>query len=235
MLGLDKLTCTVTDKVTGAVTTETQTVTLAGYALPATATTVAGSQGIETFVATSGVLTASDDITGAAGSANTPILSGGGRFNPEAPRTLAGIQTVTATEGQAAVATGGSKAVAGTGTSRVVHMRDGMNVTLNIASTASAASNTNPGGITIYGGADSSVIDLGHGSDTVVLGSASVTANANAIAGSDLVQATAAQAGALVTGTIKAATTLQITTPGIATGPTTAPASRRSLTVMAAR
>ena len=51
----------------------------------------------------------------------------------------------------------------------------------------------------------------------MVLGSATGTVDANAIAGNDLVQATAAQAGALVTGTVKAATNLGITTGGGAT------------------
>jgi len=128
-------------------------------------------------------------------------------FDLTAPKTLANIQVVDASEGQAASG-------AALNTSQIVFLRDGMNVTVNVASVPPNAANPNPSGITIYGGDDSSVINLGTGSDTVVLGSATETVNGDG--GGALVQATAAFAGALVSGTAAGQTTLEIIGGGTA-------------------
>ena len=93
-------------------------------------------------------------------------------------------------------------------------MRDGLDLTVNVASGTAAKGNTNPETITIYGGANKDVINLGTGTDTVVLGGTGEVVNGGG--GTALVKATAALAGACVSGGT-GTTTLEITTGGTAT------------------
>ncbi len=184
------------------------------YILQPLPTTITAAEGITTFIASDGALNSRDNLTGGPGSNNTLDLTGGGVFDLNAPKMLANIQVVTASEGQAAYSNGSTSVP---GRSQIVFLRDGLNVTVNVASVTANSANPNPVGITIYGGNDASVINLGTGSDTVVLGSGSETVNANAAGGTGLVQATTtAQAGALVKGTAAAQTTLEITSGGTA-------------------
>ena len=168
--------------------------------------------GNDLFIATNGALNGRDNITGGPGGPNTLELSGGGVFDLTAPKTLANIQVVDASEGQAGYTNGGTSLP---NTSQVVFLRDGLNVTLDVAGATPNAANPNPEAITIYGGADSDVINLGAGSDTVVLGSATETVNAGS--GAALVQATATLADALVNGAASSQTVLEITNGGTAT------------------
>jgi hypothetical protein len=162
-------------------------------------TTLNPAAGTDTFIAINGALNARDSITGgSSGGLNTLDLSGAGVFDLQAPKVLANIQIVNASDTQP-------------GIGQTVFLRDALNVTLNVASLATP----NPGGITIYGGNDSSIINLGTGTDTVVLGSAKEVVNGGG--GTALVQATTAFAGAAVEGTAAGQTTLEITNAGTAT------------------
>jgi hypothetical protein len=92
-------------------------------------------------------------------------------------------------------------------------MRSGLNVTLNVASGTPATGNTNPETINIYGSADTSVFNLGNGTDDVVLGSATETVNASKT-GTAVIQGLSSQAGALIVGNSQTTTTLNITDTG---------------------
>ncbi len=115
-----------------------------------------GGAADDLVVATTKTLSVHDQIDGAGGM-NTLRLSGGGAFDLRAPTTLVNIQVVQATEGAGAALP-------------KINLRSGLNVMLNVASSATAGH-----GATIIGAADSSVINLGNGKDTVTLGSANET------------------------------------------------------------
>jgi hypothetical protein len=163
------------------------------YTVPTAPLTITGTSGNDTFYAAAGVLNSRDSIDGGGGT-NTLNLLGGGSFDLGAPKVLTNIQTVTAQEN-----------AAGT----TVYMRDGLNVNLLVKPVAS-------GSITVYGGADSDTFNLGVGTDTVVLGSPTETVYGGP-GGTNLVQATAAQATALIAGAAIGTTTLEITTGGTVT------------------
>jgi hypothetical protein len=163
------------------------------YTVPTAPLTIAGTSGNDTIYATAGVLNSHDLIDGGGGT-NTLNLLGAGLFDLGAPKVLTNIQIVTAQEN-----------AAGT----TVYMRDGLNVNLIVKPAAS-------GSITIYGGADSDTFNLGVGTDTVVLGSPTETVYGG-LGGTNLVQATAAQATALIGGAAIGTTTLEITTGGTVT------------------
>jgi hypothetical protein len=205
--GSDTITVATADSL-GNQATASIAVQLLGqnYTLTTAPATITGTVANDTITATSGTLLSHDHIDGGTGT-NTLVLSGGGSFDLGAPAQLADIQIVSAAEGQ--VATSG-----GTSGVQYVYLRDGMNVTLNVASGTPTAGNSNPETITIYGGADSSVINLGSGTDNVVLGSATETINVSKT-GTALIQGISSQAGALINGsTNQTATSLEITDSG---------------------
>ena len=160
----------------------------------------------DTIVAVGGSLSAGDAISGGTGT-NTLMLSGGGAFNLAAPTTLTNIQTVDAAEGQAA----GGGVPNGV---QIVDLRAGLNQTVNVASGTPNPLDPNPETITINGAANNDVINLGTGTDTVVLGGAGETVSGGG--GTAFVNAAAAFAGALVNSG-SGTTTLKITTGGTAT------------------
>jgi hypothetical protein len=165
---------------------------------------------IDKIVAASTTLNASDSINGGSGT-NALMLSGGGTFDLDALAALTKIQTVNASEGQAA----GGGVPNGV---QVVDLRAGLNLTVNVASGTPNHLDANPETITINGAANNDVINLGNGTDTVVIGGTGETVNAGN--GTALVSATAAFAGALVnggSGPTSGPTTLKITTGGTAT------------------
>jgi hypothetical protein len=192
----------------GVLTQETITVTgtivPAGvtYTLTAAPVTIAGGVGNDTIIAKNATLNSHDSINGGGGT-NTVQLSGAGSFDLGAPAQLANIQTVVAAEGQA----GGAG-------SQIVYMRNAANLTLNVTTGIPVAGNVNPETITIYGAAASDVLNLGAGTDNVVLGGAGETVNGGG--GIALLKGTAAFAGALVNGGT-GKTTLELTTGGTAT------------------
>jgi autotransporter passenger strand-loop-strand repeat protein len=130
-----------------------------------------------TIVAASLTLTNGDVIAPSAG-ANVLVLQGGGTFNLAKPKTLANIATVQASEGA-----GIDK--------QTITLRDGLNVTLNVAPSGGAGA-----GITIKGANDASVINLGTGADAVTLGSSAETVNGGG--GVNTISATTATVGALI-------------------------------------
>ena len=160
----------------------------------------------DTIVTTGTALNASDSINGGSGT-NTLMLSGGGTFNLGALAVLTNIQTVDASEGQAA----GGGVPSGVQT---VVLRAGLDLTVNVASGTLNPLDPNPETITIRGAANNDVINLGGGTDTVVIGGTGETINSGG--GTALVSATAAFAGALVNGD-SGTTSLKITTGGAAT------------------
>ena len=113
--------------------------------------TVAGGATNNMIIAKTATLTAGDNINGGTAT-NTIALQGGGTFNLATPATLMNVAVITAQEGS------------GT-TAQTVTLRAGLNVTVNVADPP-VASNT----ITIIGAANSDVINLGSGNDTVTLG-----------------------------------------------------------------
>jgi hypothetical protein len=118
------------------------------YVLPTTAVTPL-TGGPETIIATAGTLSR-EDILAPAGGAGALDLIGGGAFNLAVPAALSDIATLQAQEGMGAGA-------------QVVTLRPGLDLTVDVASV--------PGGkITIVGAANTDVINLGDGADTVEVG-----------------------------------------------------------------
>jgi hypothetical protein len=177
------------------------------YSAGTGADSFAGGFENDTIVAGNATLNAGDAISGGSG-ANALMLSGGGTFNLTAPTTLTNIQTVDAAEGQAA----GGGAPNGVQT---VDLRDGLNQTVNVASGTPSPLDPNPETITINGAANNDVINLGTGTDTVVLGGTGEMVNGGG--GIAFIESTTAFAGALVNGTAGGTTTLNITNGGTAT------------------
>ena len=124
---------------------------------------------------------AGDSITGGTGTgvSNQLLLSGGGAFNLAALTKLANIQVITAQEGEGA-------------TAQTVTLRAGLNATVNVASDT-ATGDPSPG-ITIIGAANSDVINLGSGNDTVTPGAGETV---NSGGGNDTYNVTAATIGSV--------------------------------------
>jgi len=93
---------------------------------------------------------------------------------------LANIQVAGATEGQAA-------------TTPTVYLRDGLDLTLNLAS---AAANPTPSGAVVHGAVNNDVINLGAGNDTVYLGGTGETVYGGS--GTDKFYVTSATIGATI-------------------------------------
>ncbi len=187
-----------------------ETITVTGSIIPAGVTyavtgapvTITGGIGNDTFTATNATLNSHDSIDGGGGT-NTLVLSGPGAFDLGAPALLANIQVVDAAEGQA----GGAGV-------QTIYMRNGANMTVNVASGTPIVGNANPEAITIYGAAAGNVYNLGGGTDTVVLGGAGETVNGGG--GTAILSATTVVAAALINGGT-GKTTLTITNGGTAT------------------
>ena len=192
----------------GVLTQETITVTgtivPAGvtYTLTSAPITIAGGVGNDTVIVKNAMLNSHDSINGGGGT-NTVQLSGAGSFDLGAPAQLSNIQSVVAAEGQA----GGAG-------SQIVYMRNAASLTLNVTTGVPVAGNVNPETITIDGAAASDVLNLGAGTDNVVLGGAGETVNGGG--GIALLKGNAAFVGALVNGGA-GKTTLELTTGGTAT------------------
>jgi hypothetical protein len=175
------------------------------YTLTTGTDTVTAGSGNDLILAATNTLAAADRIDGGLGT-NTLQLTGGGTFNLSLPALFANVSKITAAEGLAAVG-------AGTDGRQTITLRNGMNVTVTVTSGTPQIGNANPENITIRGAASLDTINLGTGTDTVILGSVGETVNGGG--GTALVQATAALAGALVNGGA-GATTLELTTGGTA-------------------
>jgi hypothetical protein len=149
----------------------------------------------DAFFATANTLTKGDVAVG--GSATNVLeLQGGGTFDLRKPKTLTGIPVVTVTEGA--------------GTDKpTVFLRAGLDVTVNVSSGTGASP-----GITIVGANDASVINLGGGTDTVTVGSASETIHGGG--GVDTIKVNGTTIGATIDGG-SGASVLTLTTAGPAT------------------
>ncbi len=159
--------------------------------LPTGVWTITGAGGSNTYDAVNGTLNAGDKLNAGPGS-NTLALLGGGVFNLSLPTQLAGITLVDAEEGQQPSGTIAS-------TYQTVYLRGGLNVTLDVLpNPAPNAANPNPEGITIHGAADSSVINLGNGTDVVYLGGSSETVDGGS--GPDVFYMSSATDGATING-----------------------------------
>jgi hypothetical protein len=209
----------------GALATETLSITGTvysnggasnSYTLATGANDIYGADGGDSFIASAGSINSLDSLTGGSGS-NTLVLKGGGVFDLGSPSVFTNIQTVAATEGQAAY----KKDAA---TYQTVILRAGSAETVNVAAGKAAAgdkgaetiaiyASTGTAAITLATGADA--VFLGGGTDTVTLGAA--TNSVTAGSGTGLVNATAAVAGAAVVGDASASTTLAITSAGTVT------------------
>ena len=204
----DTIAVTATDSLGNSAVAASIAIQFVGttYTLTPAPVTITGTAENDTIIATNATLISPDHISGGAG-ANRLVLSGGGSFDLGAPSQLASIQVVSAAEGQAPVTAGSLTGI------QTIYMRSGLNVTLNVASGTPATGNTNPETINIYGSADSSVFNLGNGTDDVVLGSATETVNASKT-GTAVIQGLSSQAGALIVGNSQTTTTLNITDTG---------------------
>jgi autotransporter passenger strand-loop-strand repeat protein len=172
--------------------------------LTKTPETILGTPGNDIFSAYNGGLQSGDVIEGAGGTNKLCLLAGGG-FNLAAPSVLTGIQIVQAHEGQLA---DGSL----TATAQNVTLRAGLNVDLTVLAGKAVTGNTNPETITIHGSTDASMIVLGVGTDSVILGGDAETIKAGT--GTALITGTAAMAGTLIDGNGPANTKFTITSAG---------------------
>ena len=207
------------------ITTDSNAVIAVGqtYTLTKKADAFTGGAGNDTFVAAANTLNAKDVIDGGAGS-NTLALVGGGKFDLGVPQTLAHIQTLSVVEGAGDAM-------------QAITLRSGLSLTVNVGAAVAPTKRSNGDhltrahemegecdgqggddndgkgrvGVRLIGGADSSVVNLGAGVDVVTLGSATETINGGG--GDALIHATAATAGALITGGA-GSTTLDVTGGG---------------------
>ena len=121
-------------------------------------------------------------------------LEGPGTFNLALPTTLTNVQTITATEGQAAYSGGGQTFAA---QNQIVVLRAGLNATVNVESDASLnANDPKPATIIIVGAANSDVINLASGNDVVTVGGSNETVNLGL--GNDTINVNAATIGATI-------------------------------------
>ena len=198
----DTINLTAVDSFGVAATPQSIAVTVTPglvYTLTTGKDTVAGGPANNTIIAKTATLTAGDNINGGTAT-NTLELQGGGTFNLAAPTTLTNIAFITAQEGQ------------GT-TAQTVTLRAGLNATVNVASD-STATDTSPT-ITITGAANSDVINLGTGNDTVTLGAGETV---NSGGGNNTFKVASATLGNVtINGGTKGINTLSVTGGGTAT------------------
>ena len=158
--------------------------------------TVAGGTANNMIMAKTATLTAGDNINGGT-AMNTLALQGGGTFDLATPATLTNVAVITAQEGS------------GT-TAQTVTLRAGLNATVNVADPAVASPT-----ITIIGAANSDVINLGSGNDTVTLGAGETV---NSGGGNNIFKVASATLGNVtINGGTKGTNTLSVTGGGTAT------------------
>ena len=170
---------TVTDG-TSSSNTVTSTITVGEtFTLTMGIDHVTGTSGNDLILAASGTLSKNDMIDGAGGT-NTLQLTGGGTFDLRLPATLTNIQVLNATEG------------AGTA-HETVYLRNGLNLTVNVANDTGSRP-----GISIIGANDSSTINLGTGTDIMIVGSTNETVHGGG--GADTIEITPTTIGATIDG-----------------------------------
>ncbi len=186
------------------------------YTLTAGANDIFGANGGDTILATSASINSLDSLTGGSGS-NTLVLSGAGLFDLGAPQVFSNIQSIAATEGQAAYTTYAA-------TYETLILRAGTNETVTVAAGKAASGDKGVETIDIYAGTGTHQITLSTGSDTVFLGAGTDTViiggktnSVTAGSGTAVVDATVALAGASVVGNSSGQTNLDITSAGTAT------------------
>ncbi len=186
------------------------------YTLTAGANDIFGANGGDTILATSASINSLDSLTGGSGS-NTLVLSGAGLFDLGAPQVFSNIQSIAATEGQAAYTTYAA-------TYETLILRAGTNETVTVAAGKAASGDKGVETIDIYAGTGTHQITLSTGSDAVFLGAGTDTViiggktnSVTAGSGTAVVDATVALAGASVVGNASGQTTLDITSAGTAT------------------
>ena len=158
--------------------------------------TVAGGTANNMIMAKTATLTAGDNINGGT-AMNTLALQGGGTFNLATPATLTNVAVITAQEGS------------GT-TAQTVTLRAGLNATVNVSDPAVVSPT-----ITIIGAANSDIINLGPGNDTVTLGAGETV---NSGGGNNMFKVASASLGNVtINGGTKGTNTLSVTGGGIAT------------------
>ncbi len=198
----DTITLNAVDSFSVAAATQSIGVTVTPgqtFTLTTGKDTVAGGPANNTIIAKTATLTATDSISGGTAT-NTLALQGGGTFNLSAPATLTNIAIITAQEGE------------GT-TAQTVTLRTGLNATVNVASDTTAT-DTSPT-ITITGAANSDVINLGSGNDTVTVGAGETV---NSGGGNNTIKVTSANVGNVtINGGTKGTNTLSVTGGGTAT------------------
>ncbi len=198
----DTITLNAVDSFSVAAATQSIGVTVTPgqtFTLTTGKDTVAGGPANNTIIAKTATLTATDSISGGTAT-NTLALQGGGTFNLSAPATLTNIAIITAQEGE------------GT-TAQTVTLRAGLNATVNVASDTTAT-DTSPT-ITITGAANSDVINLGSGNDTVTVGAGETV---NSGGGNNTIKVTSANVGNVtINGGTKGTNTLSVTGGGTAT------------------
>ena len=154
---------------------------------------VAGGTANNMIMAKTATLTAGDNINGGT-AMNTLALQGGGTFNLATPATLMNVAVITAQEGTGA-------------TAQTVTLRAGLNATVNVADPPGASPT-----ITIIGAANSDVINLGSGNDTVTLGAGETV---NSGGGNNLFKVASATLGNVtINGGTKGTNTLSVTGGG---------------------
>jgi hypothetical protein len=196
-------TFTIADKDTGGLTaTDSTTSVVATEVIGQTFTLTTGKDtvgsSVNTIIAKTNTLSSGDTITPAPNS--TLELVGGGTFNLALPTTLTNIEFITAQEGEGA-------------TAQTVTLRAGLNATVNVASDTTAT-DTSPT-ITITGAANSDIINLGSGNDTVTLGAGETV---NSGGGNNTFKVASATLGSVtINGGTKGTNTLDVTGGGTAT------------------
>lgn len=156
---------------------------------------MAGGADKNTIVAANATLSSGDQINGGSGGANTLDLTGAGTFNLTLPTTLTNVQIVDAQEGQAAYSVGSQSFAAN---NKIVTLRSGLNVTVDVSPAVINPLNPKPATITIVGANDASVINLASGNDVVTVGSPAETVHGGT--GADQIQVTASMIGATIDG-----------------------------------
>jgi autotransporter passenger strand-loop-strand repeat protein len=170
--------------------------------------TIEGGVGNDIIIATNNTLSTGDQIDGGGGT-NTLELVGAGTFNMAVPATLADIQTITAQEGQAAYAAGGTTYPA---QNQIVTLRNGLNATVDVSADAAVdPGNPKAPTITIIGAQNAAVINLAAGNDTVQAGDPRETVNLGT--GNDTILVTSATIGATI-GNGTGTNTLEVTGGG---------------------
>jgi lipopolysaccharide export system protein LptA len=160
------------------------------YTLTTKSDTINGGTGNDIIMAPVSTLTSGDQINGGGGT-NALDLIGGGTFSLATPKTLSNIQVLNVQEGQAA-----SGSIAST--VQTVTLRNGLNLSVEVAPATINGSNANKPTIVIHGANDSSVIYLATGNDSVYLGSSNETVIGGG--GTNTFHETAATAGATLVG-----------------------------------